>query len=1044
MLRKIIPLLIAFLLFTIPIAGASSFIEITESHGEDNVEGYIKSFDTYTGVVRVDSTTQADSSDLNNIIFDAKEGKSTLSFSDITVDECNVVQEGGNPVNYCTFSDNVEGVTNGVYEYEARLIVGSGSDRQLYKTDVNITVDDIAPALEAGTYEFDYLDRNIIIKANFSDEHSGIRNIIVSVAPNGTENWIKKFEGNYGGEESVFLDESIYYQPPEKGYYNVKTLCSDGLSHDPQTEIIETVYMDFDAPEIVDCKFGRGGNYYSVGDGDVEIICDVKDDSPNLEMKLENIPGKEGEEQYGICECQDGDKCKDMILKNYTCSWKGEVKLVEQQTYNLDITINDDSGNSNKRTLNIDLSVDDEPPIFKDKFYSQGESTVLIENGQYETINYVKKGDGNTLYALFNDSRSGVASATIQDVSGSTSITSTRCERSDTNYLCVWENINFDDNTEYYISEVVDNVGNSIGPEDTTRNFVIDDTSPQIVRDADIYSETGLEVVGQGEKMRVVVVANDTGSGVWKIELPDFEESFEDVCVMDGENSRCSFTTKGSFVESGYNDLNFIVYDKVGNSVEDSVRVDVVERDSSSIDVWELDNVDITPSEGLDKKIVGQYPQRVLAKINLYKKIGGYDVSSVELRRCSGDISYFIAQPSVFRSDNSASLLFETNPTSFSSSELPDNLNITCDIRVYSASRTKVFSQPEDLSVNFEIPINKFVAHEELVGVDDKINDLESQIKDFKWLGTLKEWIEYARFACSVRNTLKKVSIALQVLQSLFDGLKYIPYTYPGAVSACMSVSSAEKGMVDEFILLLDKPCKFVSCEYGALETFEGVSDFFGFSKSDTIKQLQNKIGGDSWLKRRGEGIQKNSEVFSENVEEAKIWGKTGAYAKAAGMNFQTDPYSNVYMALAKFCLPALAWNAEKLRQIYCQELYCLKNDVKENIATPATCSSIRTYSLCKYFLGPAAMLLLGPLEGLIDLMKDIVTDYAGIINWVFKILQNSICSGSTCNAPGAYSVCRLTFVVYSTFDITNDIMGLMNQWKALQGEDICEVALKD
>jgi len=160
-----------------------------------------------------------------------------------------------------------------------------------------------------------------------------------------------------------------------------------------------------------------------------------------------------------------------------------------------------------------------------------------------------------------------------------------------------------------------------------------------------------------------------------------------------------------------------------------------------------------------------------------------------------------------------------------------------------------------------------------------------------------------------------------------------------------------------------------------------------------------------------------------------------GAIERAVGLT--PDPYRSLTMAVATLCIPAIVYNLDKLRQIDCRYLYCLKNEVPAGIVTVRGCKELRRYMACKYVWGEVFEFI--PFAKFVDrglaLLKSYLKDPIALVRLGAAIYCKRWCAGSNIGTVEC-SVAAWTFAI---LDLINDIAMLEKEVKSVKF-DYCKL----
>ncbi len=106
--------------------------------------------------------------------------------------------------------------------------------------------------------------------------------------------------------------------------------------------------------------------------------------------------------------------------------------------------------------------------------------------------------------------------------------------------------------------------------------------------------------------------------------------------------------------------------------------------------------------------------------------------------------------------------------------------------------------------------------------------------------------------------------------------------------------------------------------------------------------------------------------IYQSGVLDVVNLYKGGTFTKSRSL------YDDIYISTVGLCLPGVIHNLEKLRQINCQEMKCIKEGVASGRATLETCKKIYDIMECKYVKGERWAYVV-PLTDLAAKVKEVI-----------------------------------------------------------------------
>ena len=153
------------------------------------------------------------------------------------------------------------------------------------------------------------------------------------------------------------------------------------------------------------------------------------------------------------------------------------------------------------------------------------------------------------------------------------------------------------------------------------------------------------------------------------------------------------------------------------------------------------------------------------------------------------------------------------------------------------------------------------------------------------------------------------------------------------------------------------------------------------------------------------------------------------------------DPSGSLIMSMLQLCIPGILLNLNKMREIECTYLYCLKTQIPAGVP-PRACTIQRSYSWCMFVWGEIFSLI--PFSNLIravlEMIMKILTDPATFIG----ILVGLICGNATVNEViVACDYAKLITDVLRVIELVKSLENIGDQFN-FESTGMCELALED
>src|SRR3989344_2503896 len=462
----------------------------------------------------------------------------------------------------------------------------------------------------------------------------------------------------------------------------------------------------------------------------------------------------------------------------------------------------------------------------------------------------------------------------------------------------------------------------------------------------------------------------------------------------------------------------FIAYiDPVKGTIEYlpyATPIEVYELDTDEApDYWEVQVLGANPPmiDSVTNAYLGHdvwFPTKLSPRVD--------DVSLVlvffDPNLCSGEDAenYLNAQSSYIVSSRPDSKGPWIKTSLFPSAISQSNLNYQCQLTIISKRNNKIL-MPERENISLNVGV---IQVDEIDSVIQReIDDVEgSAIVQAEWIGTLTMVIQNLMALCNIYNTIKLI---IQTVVGIGDGLaslEWVPIAGPGLYATGTSLSSAFKGLDTSVSILgyLDTFCAIVTCQITLCKNVDGpingrawcapfnayfrlMNGVFGGLLA-SIQEMLTNLNADQPPPAPppppGAPCPGSPSVTASSVGGGVLQAIVPEYntlitanpteASRANLMFG-NPSDSLIMSMLQLCIPGILLNLNKMREIECTYLYCLKNQIPAGVP-PRACTIQRSYSWCMFVWGEIFSLIpfSNLLRNILQMIMRILTDPATFI----------------------------------------------------------------
>ncbi|MDD5086205.1 MAG: hypothetical protein PHV16_00465 [Candidatus Nanoarchaeia archaeon] len=674
----------------------------------------------------------------------------------------------------------------------------------------------------------------------------------------------------------------------------------------------------------------------------------------------------------------------------YECRWPVTIKLSESEKANIKIKAEDSVGNSAEKTVTHAFKFDKNSPVVKSISNEEGTGEIISKN--------------TNLVSNVEEKESGLSLENVWVNIGNNKLKADKCVQEGDSWNCYFNDLvlNAADGSPVVVSvspDSKDDIGNKFDLTKgvSSETFVIDSKAPYLLSRIEIKRIDNqtypVEDFVSGDRLNIKAALNERTDLTASADLSaiGFGEEEKGSCSKEGEYWICEWNTAP--IPSGpiKGNLNFKFSDVVGNSLTESVPINVIGLDyEENPDYWYVERIDKSPN-AIDRQTAALITHKEYVHVFLEPIYDcGTSILAMDLE-CSGDTNYIQGYELINKNSEDPYITITLNQQ-----EMPENsLSLKCNLLLISriCGGDTIAANVEEQPVEFTVDFYNMPLGEISDNVKNKIREAQdSWLVEQEWLGELDKWITWAERICGLLDTWGKVNQALSDIEGLLDVLSF------------SFIGQATKESFKEFLVTSDNwhqkvidsqynLCKYISCD--------------------------KTLWGDWYT----DIIGKNSKALGESGFVATIWPQ--------------NPKDSIVLSLATGCLPGIVHNLQKRRQIECYYILCLKNAAVEGVPF-YSCDAQKSYLECMFIYGEIFQII--PFAGFFkNLAGHIETIFSDPLGMIFAGL-NFFCDMQRPGKP--HAGCILAHLVPTLAEITEDIAGLFDT-KSWQVGDVCEEALK-
>ncbi|MBW2979612.1 hypothetical protein DRZ77_03015 [Candidatus Woesearchaeota archaeon] len=783
----------------------------------------------------------------------------------------------------------------------------------------------------------------------------------------------------------------------------------------------EQYAIDFSIPKILteSFKIGELVDWAPSQPGKFDISVEIIEDEG-----LSKVVGDFS--QLGLSSDEVADKCEETAPMHFKCYWYDRLVSFPGNV-RLKISATDLRGNVGAAYVERAFMVDQARPVIL-SFESEG---------FYNGTNYANKNRLTRLIARIQEAESGISAENIlfdvdYVVSGGAGthkkVHAENCSEVESGVYECYLDIALQNYGIAFLTSVEDNAGNSVSIDEleTLGRIKLErDEDAPVIEKIEVKATAGMygtekEYFESNDFINLRVYAKDKigvrcYADLRNVVLGINEYVPADDCSLQQDGSwLCEWLGKGP-IRSGYAKGYYRIRceDYVGNNAEKDGVIEILgKKIETHPDFWKIASIEMMPSF-LDRSMTKAMRSRVYFDIELHSLNPNVEFLDARLEECNGKsipacgddclIDYYVVNNVPGSEHPYIVLEFKQF-----NAEGVDLLHYNCTLEIFSKYGAFALQNPEEEVIQLDVPVGESGFGK----IDDNLKNKIERVKkriDGIWrtITDTREAIEWCKWGCRALFILDvPVRAIIDIVNRKGEGARTLPGGTAIASSICLFSEQTKKQLSWTPAKWLKPLCYFVSCR------------------------------GPAWYDKYKEAIAKflTAEV-GKATRGVSLPFTPGAIERAVGLT--PDPYRSLTMAVATLCIPAIIYNLDKLRQIDCRYLYCLKNEVPAGIVTVRGCKELRRYMACKYVWGEVFEFI--PFAKFVDrglaLLKSYLKDPIALVRLGAAIYCKKWCAGSNIGTVEC-SVAAWTFAI---LDLINDIAMLEKEVKSIKF-DYCKL----
>lgn len=634
--------------------------------------------------------------------------------------------------------------------------------------------------------------------------------------------------------------------------------------------------------------------------------------------------------------------CSASSSSIYTCRWNIDLNPNNEGSKSIVVQVSDLIGNKASATISRDLTLD-----------NIGPKVLFLATTQVAADRVFAKLTGNKVIAELEESTGISADDVFLHASGS-KIPAKNCV-SEGNWICTWENVNFNKNNPRMSIEkdTVDILGNSV-LEDANVTLIIDD-KPPVLKSLNMTNIGGASQAFPGLFKigdKIAVFANLTEDNDL-FASADFSKFVTDASNVEGSCERvqadeqvCVWISDPiNLAGNGIVTLNFS--DNSGNTLVVARSLKVLGLENATVPDFWSNEVSCSPKT-IDRQLGPLINQREFCQVKLVPKSQTKTVTTIFISpaTCSGETSII---ENVETSNTEAGSTSPLIKLTLKRDEFRINAaNLTCSLDIFSQVDSKITQNPEIENVPIKILFSNLPLGELEQNVKDDIKQAKKDAEGiWEMISVLNKIVFYAKKICQLINTFYNIvgvlytaAIALNIASAVGDKIPFLGvFTItPAAVGACVGESTTRVTAQGSY-KLLNKFCAYVNCKQTILW---GPSVQNWINSNFNVLTPGSYAGGTYELKEQG--------FLGFKTYATDEYGEIKTIGLGKPVSEYMDPYKSIAVATLFACVPGIIYGLDKYRQILCLYADCLQNAVGKEGLPVSACGDQKAFATCKYF----------------------------------------------------------------------------------------------
>lgn len=721
--------------------------------------------------------------------------------------------------------------------------------------------------------------------------------------------------------------------------------------------------------------------------------------------------------------------CSASGSSTYTCKWNIELKPNEEGSKSVVIQASDLIGNKASVTISRDLTLD-----------SIGPKVLFLATAQVAADRVFAKLSGNKIVAELEESTGLAADDVFLHASGS-KIPAKNCVK-EGNWICTWENVNFNKNNPRMSIEkdTLDVLGNSV-LEEVNVTVIIDD-KPPVLKSLNItniggtaQAFPGLFKIGD----KIAVFANLTEDNDL-FASADFSKFVADASNVEGSCERiqadeqvCVWVSDPiNLAGSGIVTFNFS--DNTGNTLVVARSLKVLGLENATVPDFWTNEVRCSPKT-IDRQLGPLINQREFCQVKLLPKSNTKTVKTIFISpaTCTGDTSLI---ENIETSNTEAGSTSPLIKLTLKRDEFRINAaNLTCSLDIFSQIDSKITQNPEIENVPIKILFSNLPLGELEQNVKDDIKQAKKDAEGiWELISVLNKIVFYAKKICQLINTFYNIVAVLYSIAIYFEILAL--YTKPipllgvafeaPAIGTCTTETSF-RVVAQNTYTGLNKFCAYANCKQTILwgPSVQNWINNQPLLSPSSLLGTETKIEGDKWY---------DKEVKLKNPPEGKLKNfirPTSEYM---------DPNKNLLVATLFACLPGIIYGLDKYRQIKCLYADCLQNSVGKEGLPVTACEDQKAFATCKYIT--TELFAVFPWTAMFDYYMNLIKNamsnpFIGLSAGISLACSYACSLPSGARSTALYS-CEFVRYVNQLGAIVQDVKGIIDEGFKIR-TDYCE-----